>query len=64
MCKQTPLYPQRNGNFERCHGSLKDECIRFGFPATKEEAENRELCGLLRYDSSSQCDWLHTHLIA
>lgn len=35
------LTTQSNGELERWHGSLKDECIRRTSPSTKEEAEQR-----------------------
>lgn len=36
--RTSPYYPQSNGKLERWHGTMKDECIRPGAPASLEEA--------------------------
>jgi len=36
--RTSPFYPQSNGKIERCHKSLKGECIRPGTPLSLEDA--------------------------
>ena len=35
--RTSPYYPQSNGKLERWHGTIKDECIRPGAPASLDE---------------------------
>jgi len=39
--RTSAYYPQSNGKLERWHGSLKQECVRPGAPATIDEARRR-----------------------
>ncbi|MEL6899191.1 MAG: IS3 family transposase [Planctomycetota bacterium] len=39
--RTTPYYPQSNGKLERCHGSLKKECVRPSEPHDAAEAKTK-----------------------
>ena len=46
--RTSPFHPQSNGRIERCHKSLRRECIRPGTPLSLDDAR-RLVCGYLEH---------------